>query len=147
MNYFLTEDDLDKAVNAVFSAVAKLFSEKDEELKRKLKELEANFLLLINTLGQRSHQFENKHNKGVRKMEEEPRAVRNFDEVLEDLIEYVLQSEDHDLILLADELHESAKVEIEKREKTTGKLREIFKTGRAFMREQEEGEKKEKEEK
>jgi len=145
MSYFLTDDDLDKAVDAVFSAVARMFSEEDVRFNKKLKELENNFLLLINTVGRnKSHQSKNKQNKGVEKMEEE-RAIRPFDEVLADLIDYVLQSEDHDLILLSDELFESAKIEIEKRETTTKKLRQIIAKGKRFLKEEgfEEDEKKE----
>ena len=75
---------------------------------------------------------------------EEPRAIRPFDEVLADLLDYVLQAEDHDLIILSDELSESAKVEIEKREKTTSGLKEIFKESEVFLKAVE-GAKKERE--
>jgi len=145
MNYFVTKSELleeiAKAVDAIFSAVARMFSEEDVRFNKRLKELEANFLLLINTVGRnKSHQSKNKH-KGVKKMEEEPRAVRPFDEVLDEVIDYILQSEDHDLIILVDELEKSAIEEAGNKEKIKGKLREIFKEGMPLLKEQE-GEKK-----
>lgn len=60
MNYFVSREELlseiEKAVDAVFSAVARTFSDKDREFNKKLKELEIKFSLLINTVGQQSHQ-------------------------------------------------------------------------------------------
>ena len=111
---------------------------KDKKLARKLKELEANFLLLINTVGNKSHQ---KNKKKERNMEEEPRAVRPFEEVLNDVFDYILQSEDHDLILLVDELEKSAKEEEEKKEIWKKALRKSYKETKEFLKEQEEGEK------
>lgn len=70
MSYFITKDDLDKVVDGIFTAIGKLFSEKDEELKVKLKALEANFLLLINTMGQQSHQSK----KALKEQEDEKGA-------------------------------------------------------------------------
>lgn len=154
MNYFVTKDDLDKAVDAIFSAIARMFSEEDERFEKKLRKMESETLLLINTVGRnKSHQPKNMYgrkpvhhkskNKRSKKMEEEPRAIRPFDEVLADLIDYVLQSEDHDLILLSDELFESAKIEVERRETTTKRLREIIAKGKGFLKSQGFGEKKE----
>lgn len=142
MNYFVTKDELleeiNKAVDAVFTAVARMFSEEDVRINRKLKALENNFLLLINTVGHKSHQ---KNNKKRRKDMEEERAIRPFEEVLEQVVDYVLSSEDHELIILIDELDKSAKEEVGKKEKIKGKLREIYKEGKALIKEQE-GEKK-----
>lgn len=143
MNYFVSKDELlfevNKAVDAVFSAVARMFSDKDEELKGKLKALEANFLLLINTVGQRSHQPKERHglkpvtrNKNRRKNME-----RKFEEILEDVVSRVMKSGDDELIILIDELDQSFKDEEEKKEKIKGKLREIFKKGKDFIKEQE----------
>jgi len=147
MSYFVTKkellEEIEKAVDAVFSAVARMFSDEDERIKRKLKALENNFLLLINTVGRSgSHQYE-KNNKKRRKKMEEEKAIRPFEEVLEQVVEYVLSSEDHELIILIDELEKSAKDETEKKEKIKGKLREIFKKSRAFLKDVEEGKKEE----
>jgi len=51
MSYFISKDDLDKAIDAVFTAIAKMFTDKDKEINRKLKELETKLSLLINTVG------------------------------------------------------------------------------------------------
>lgn len=142
MSYFVTKEELlseiEKAVDAVFTAVARLFSDEDERFNRKLKALESNFLLLINTVGRKSQQ---KNNKKRRIKMEEERVIRPFEEVLEQVVEYVLSSEDHELIILIDELEKSAKDEVEKKEIIKGKLRRIFKEGMPILKEQE-GEKK-----
>ncbi len=86
MSYFVSKDELlseiGKAVDAIFSAISRLLSEEDKKLKERLRELEANFLLLINTVGHKAHQKNNK--KGERKMEEE-KVIRPFDDVLAEL--------------------------------------------------------------
>jgi len=43
MSYFISKDDLDKAIDAVFTAIAKMFTDKDKEINRKLKELNEKF--------------------------------------------------------------------------------------------------------
>lgn len=136
--YFVTKEELlseiEKAVDAIFSAVARMFSEEDKRLNKRLKDLEANFLLLLNTVGYKSYQSKNK--KRSKNMEEEERAVRPFEEVLDEVVHYILQSEDHELILMIDELEKSAKQEVEKKEKIKQKLRQIFKKGKDFLKEQ-----------
>lgn len=143
MNYFVSREELlseiAKAVDFVFTAVARKFSDEDEESNKKIKELRNEFLLLVNTVGQQSHQLRNR--KGVKKMDEE-KEKRPFEEILEDVVNHVLDSDDHELILLVDELDESFKEEAEKKERVKSKLREIFKRGKEFIK-QEEGEKKE----
>lgn len=159
MSYFVSRgellEEIAKAVDAVFSAVGRLFSDKDDEFNRKLKELESNFLLLINTVGQRSHQSKNMyglapvhHKKRSKKMEEEPRAIRPFEEVLDEVVHNILESGDHELIILIDELEKSAKEEMELKEELKSKLRQIFKGGMPFLKKEEVGkaEKKEEEE-
>lgn len=141
MNYFVTKrellEEIEKAVNGIFTAIAKLFSEEDKRLNKRLRKMESEFLLLISILGQPSHQSRNKRSKKM----EEPRAIRLFEEVLDEVVDYVLHSEDHELILLIDELEKSAKEEVKKKEKIKGKLREIFKEGMPILKEHE-GEKK-----
>lgn len=142
MSYFVSReellDEINKAVDAVFSAVARMFSEEDKKFNRKLKELESNFLLLINTVGYKSYQ---KNKKRSRKMEEEPRSTRPFEEVLDEIIHYIIQGEDHELILMVDELEKSAKEEGEKKEIWKKALRKSYKKTKDFLKEQE-GEKK-----
>ena len=143
MSYFVTKDELlseiNKAVDAVFSAVARMSSEEDVKLNKRLRRMERDFLLLINIVGSDSHQKNNK--KRSKKMEEEPTAIRPFEEVLDAVVDYVLQSEDHELIILIDELEKSAKEEVEKKEIIKGKLKRIFKEGMPILKEHE-GEKK-----
>ena len=145
--YFVTKEELleeiEKAVDAIFTAVARMFGEEDKKLAKKLKDLESNFLLLINTVGRdKSHQ---KNNKRRKNMEEEPRAVRGFEEVLDDVIHYILDSGDHELIILIDELEESLKEEGEKKEIWKKKIRQIYKGGMEILK-REEDEKKVEEE-
>ncbi len=68
---------------------------------------------------------------------EEERAIRPFEEVLDAVVDYVLKCEDHELILLIDELEKSAKEEVEKKEIIKKKLRRIFKEGMPILKEQE----------
>lgn len=139
MNYFCTKNELleeiNKAVDAVFSAVAKMFGDEDNRLNERLKKMERDFLLLINTMGQQTHQSGNKRRN---KMEEE-RATRSFEEVLDEVIDRILQSEDHDLIILVDELEKSAKEETEKKEIWKKKMRKSYRKAKELL--QEEGEK------
>ena len=142
MSYFVSRDELlfeiAKAIDAVFSAVGRLFSDKDDEFNRKLKELESNFLLLINTVGRsESHQLRKK--KRSKKMSE-----KKFEEILEDVVNHVMDSDDEELIILVDELEKSSKKFKEEKEKIEGKLDEILKRAEELLVKEKEGKKAEK---
>lgn len=146
MSYFISKEELlseiEKAVDAVFSAVGRMFSEEDVKLTKRLKELESNFLLLINTVGQQSHQLKRSHglapvtSKNRRKKMEEERTPRPFAEVLDDLIHLILESGDHETIILIDELEESLKNETEKKEVWKKALRKSYKKTKDLLKEQ-----------
>lgn len=148
MSYFVSRDELlweiQRAVDNMFSAVSTCLSDEDKKFNRKFAELRNEFLLLINTMGQQSHQLRNKK-RGVRKMEEKE---RKFEEILKELISHILKGNDEKLIILADELEQSTeKFKEEKYETIIRKLTEIREKTKAFLKQQEEDEKKKEEEK
>ena len=104
MSYFVSRGELlyeiNKAVDAIFSAVATCLSDEDKKFNEKLGELRNEFLLLIDTVGQRSHQL----NKNRRKQMEEKRG---FEEILKELIDHILKGSDEEAIILVDELEKS----------------------------------------
>lgn len=71
-------------------------------------------------------------------MEDEPRAIRPFDEVLDELFDYILQSEDHRLIILADELQKSAEEGEEKKEIWVKALRKSYRKAKELIKEEDE---------
>lgn len=128
MNYFLSDKDLKKALDKerefLFSAIA-----------RALHELEHKFLILFDIGIIKS---DPKIKKKEKNMEDEPRAIRPFYEVLDELFDYILQSEDHRLIILADELQKSAEEGEEKKEIWVKALRKSYRKAKELIKEEDE---------
>lgn len=123
MNYFISKDELcseiEKAVDGIFTAVG-----------RSLYELEHKFSLLIN-VGIAEKKSPAKIRKRGKTMEE-----KDFEQILEKLMEHVLKGQDEELILMADDLQKSFQEFKEKKEKLKEKLNKIYRNGQDFIKEQ-----------
>lgn len=106
-DYFISRRELDEEREHLFNAMAKCLSDLEKEL----------FLMIEAVLGQKSQTARNK-NTGEKRMGEK----RSVEEILKELMDYVLKSDDEKLIILADELEESIKTFKEEKEKIQEKL-------------------------
>lgn len=142
-NYFVTKRDLDEERDRLFTTLAKMFSEKDKFLSKKLEELRNEFLLLIDTIGQQSYQLGKSapsgRKRGAKRMSERP-----FEEILKELVDHIMNSNDERAIILIDELEQSAEKFKEGKKQMKLQLNRIHKKAEEFLKQQE-NEKKDKE--
>lgn len=141
MSYFVTKEELlseiEKAVDGIFTAVGRMFSDEDKEFNKKLKELEIKFSLLINTVGYKSYQLKKENRR-------KHMSEKTFEEILKELANHIMDSDDEKAIILIDELEQSVEKFKEEKERIKLQLNKIYKKTEAFMK-QEGIEKKEKE--
>jgi hypothetical protein len=134
MSYFVSREELlseiEKSVDAIFSAVATCLFNEDKKFNEKLGVLREEFLLLIDAMGRReSHQLGNKLRR--KQMEE-----RTFEEILKELIDHILKGSDEEAIILVDELEKSADILKEEKEAIREKLKNIRTKAEEFLKEE-----------
>ena len=135
MSYFVSRGELlyeiEKAVDAIFKAVATCLSDEEKKFNTKLGVLREEFLLLIDAMGgSESHQLRKN------KLRRNQMSERKFEEILKELIDHILKGNDEEAIILADELEKSAEGFKKEQVRIKEKLGKIQKKTEEFLKQE-----------